>query len=142
MKIYLAAPYSLKYEVSKKADHLRRLGFIVTSSWLEEPERPDIQLQDLSNKERIERAVRNLNDVDAADALVLFSHPDSRGGKHVEFGHARNKIRIVVGPHENIFHYLPMVNVVPTWLDAVEILMEEKNGYHVIQTIHCGDRLD
>lgn len=74
----------------------------------------------------------DLQDVMAADGLVCFSEdtnsPYGRGGRHVEFGIALgynltaqqrgryyHKRLIVVGPHENLFHYQHDVLQFPDW---------------------------
>ena len=65
-------------------------------------------------------------DVGKADLLIAFSEPTksttaSRGGRHVEFGMAlaRGTRVMVVGPYENIFHRLPMVEHFAKWEDAL-----------------------
>ena len=63
----------------------------------------------------------------ASDIFIAFTEePDSpygRGGRHVEFGFAMYhygedhlKAVIVVGPRENIFHALPEVHRIDSWL--------------------------
>jgi hypothetical protein len=57
----------------------------------------------------------DLQDIEAADTLVLFSEDPligtPRGGRHFETGYAfgRGKRVVIVGGEENIFHYLPSV---------------------------------
>lgn len=130
MKVYLAARYSTKDQIAKYAEELRALGIEVTSTWLEEPHSPTSQLNELEGEQHTFYALNDLRDVDAADALVFFSVPPTqpmvRGGRHVEFGYALGKRLpiVVVGPKENIFHYLPSVRHVDTWGDAVNLLTE------------------
>jgi hypothetical protein len=61
----------------------------------------------------------------AADAVIIFTEiPNTvlaTGGRHVEFGLAlaQGKRVIVVGPRENVFHYLlPESQVFATWNQA------------------------
>jgi len=61
-------------------------------------------------------AAVDLEDIETADALLFFAEDPlvgiPRGGRHVEFGYglARGKYIDVVGPRENVFHYVsPLV---------------------------------
>lgn len=66
--------------------------------------------------------------MDASHILVFFSlTPETlftRGGRYVEFGYMLGcrKPILVVGPKENIFHYLGSVHHVDTWEEAKGIL--------------------
>ena len=128
MKVYLAAMYSWKPKIERYAEELRALGIEVTSTWLEEPHAPTTQLQDLGAENHRLYAQNDVQDINEADTFVLFSveptTPTLRGGRHVEFGMAiaLAKTILVVGPPENIFHYLPRVNHVDTWPQAVNWL--------------------
>ena len=59
-----------------------------------------------------EFALRDLHDIDIADACILFTEePEScwpRGARHVELGWAwkSGKTCMIVGPRENVFHWL------------------------------------
>jgi nucleoside 2-deoxyribosyltransferase len=117
MKIYLAARYSQKEEMKLVAKQLRCHGHIITSTWLEETEPPDVTLDQLTEHFLAYQAEVDLNDIKRADIFVLFSIdpliPTVRGGRHVETGVALalGKPIYVVGPKENIFHYLPGVKI-------------------------------
>lgn len=62
-------------------------------------------------------AVEDIEDIDAADALIAFTEAPgdtpgrSRGGRHVEFGYAigKGKPVCIVGIRENVFCHLPQV---------------------------------
>ena len=61
----------------------------------------------------------------AADAVIIFTEiPNTilaTGGRHVEFGLAlaQGKRMIIVGPRENVFHYLlPDSQIFATWNKA------------------------
>jgi hypothetical protein len=131
MKLYLAAQYHQKEEIKKYAEDLRKAGIHVTSSWLDEPHTPTTQMAELSDAFHSKYALQDVMDIEAADRLVFFSIPDTqlfrRGGRHVEFGIAvalRMPI-LVVGPKENIFHYLDNVKHVATWDEALHILINQ-----------------
>lgn len=129
MKVYLAAPYSMKDTLAVHAEELRSRGIQVTSSWLNEPYKSTISPQDLPPEENQSYALQDVNDVVAANILVFYTDPTKtivRAGRHVEFGMALACGRMgrpfpifVVGKeHENIFHYMPQVYHFETW-DAV-----------------------
>ena len=70
-------------------------------------------------------AREDCEDLMAADAVIIFTEiPNTvlaTGGRHVEFGLAlaQGKRVIVVGPRENVFHYLlPESQVFATWNQA------------------------
>lgn len=99
MKLYLAATHTSLDPMLKERDTYRRAGFIVTSRWID----------GLEDQERLDIAAKmDLNDIDASDALIEYTmHGGITGGRHIEFGYAmaRNKILILIGPRENVFHY-------------------------------------
>lgn len=121
MKFYLAAQFSWKEDIALKKKQLEELGVTVTSTWTDENAAANCSLKDFSGGYHREMAIRDLNEIDAADAIVLFSvDPDTltrRGGRHVEFGYAAGKGKrlFVVGPQENIFHHIPEVLQFATW---------------------------
>lgn len=128
MKVYLASRYSTKDIIKGCAKELRDIGIEVTSSWLEEPHGPEVQLTQISGEESTQYAYRDLVDISSADILVFFSVDPTiatiRGGRHVEYGYALGirKPILVVGPKENIFHSLSEVKHVDTWLEALHFL--------------------
>ena len=111
MKIYLAASFSRKNDLREYARELRASGHIVTSRWLRELSKPDSDM--LPDKSYKEYAFRDLEDIDDANAFVIFTVAPTelikRGGKHFEAGYAyaRGKQLFVIGPDENIFYQLP-----------------------------------
>jgi nucleoside 2-deoxyribosyltransferase len=113
MKIYLAARYSRRDELRQYKTLLEAEGIEVTSRWLNEKEPLDSQMGQHTDEFYVETATIDIEDVEKAD-LVLFFAEDPlvgwvRGGRHVEFGYALGigKSIAVVGPKENVFHYLP-----------------------------------
>lgn len=119
LKVYLAAVFALRSEMERVADRLKTHGFEITSRWVYDGESGWTQEQ---------AAIYDLEDVDAADAVVSFTYPrgtlTSGGGRHVEFGYglAKGKKLILIGARENVFHEFPGVELYPTldaWLAAV-----------------------
>jgi nucleoside 2-deoxyribosyltransferase len=121
MRVYLAASYSRKKEIFERAEHLRSLGVEVTSTWMLEPHSPNSTLGELPFEEYVSLAERDLEEINEADTIILFTQdptkPFVRGGRMHEFGyaHASSKRLIIIGPRENIFHYLPIVEVHHSW---------------------------
>ncbi|MBW3672369.1 MAG: nucleoside 2-deoxyribosyltransferase [Acidobacteria bacterium] len=126
--VYLAAAYSTKDQLRPYAHELRQLGFEVTAQWLDEPHAATVPFTSRDPEELRAFASRDIDDVARSDVFLFFSldpeQPTKRGGRHVEFGLAvaTGKRVIVIGPRENIFHFLPEVEVVKTWPEAVELL--------------------
>jgi nucleoside 2-deoxyribosyltransferase len=127
LKVYLASQFSRQKELQNYRDELERTGIIVTSSWLDE-ESSD------SDSTKFEKfAEADLYDIENCDVFVLFTgEPYSgtvkqiaRGGRHVEFGYAlsENKEIIIVGPLENIFHYLKELDVFSDWHSAFSYII-------------------
>ena len=107
MKVYIAAPYVRRQAAQWLRGTLETAGVEVTSRWLSE----------LNNNDHA-GAQMDLDDVDAADAIILYNPPNFHregGGRHVEFGYAiaQGKRLILVGTPSVIFHYLDSVEVVP-----------------------------
>jgi nucleoside 2-deoxyribosyltransferase len=126
IKIYLAAGYSKKNEIRERANELRQLGVEVTSRWLDELHDPNHVMGELGPKEYEEIAVVDIEDINRAGSFALFTQdptvPFVRGGRMVEFGYAiaKEKRVFVIGPRENIFAYLPQVEVYATWEEFKE----------------------
>jgi nucleoside 2-deoxyribosyltransferase len=118
VKLYLAALYSRRAEMEVCANFLKNKGFEITSSWVYGAEENE-------GRTREQNAIMDLGDVDKADIVVSFTHAQGTltkgGGRHVEFGYAyaKGKKLVIIGDRENVFHYLPNVEVFPdlgTWL--------------------------
>ena len=126
--VYLAAAYSSKEEIRRYARDLTALGIEVTAQWLDETHASDVTFAARDPQELRDFSRRDVEDIARADVFVFFSldpeQPTKRGGRHVEFGLAiaAKKRVLVVGPRENIFHFLPEVEVVSTWEEAVALL--------------------
>jgi nucleoside 2-deoxyribosyltransferase len=116
MRIYLAATFDSRPRMEDVANRLKSEGFEITARWVYGGE---------EGLTREQIALLDLEDVDAADAVVSFTYPrgtlTSGGGRHVEFGYglAKGKKLILIGARENVFHEYPGVELHPTleaWL--------------------------
>lgn len=125
MKIYVAGLYSKLAELAEESKKLIDAGFEVTATWLQNAE-------DGLTFEHV--AHIDLNDVDAAAVLILYTEPYGTpvpgGGRHVEFGYALGKGKqiIIVGPRENIFHWHRDVMHFPRIEYAIRYLTEERTN--------------
>jgi hypothetical protein len=128
-KVYIAARYTRKEEMKDVRDRLEFNGIEVTSSWLDEPHSANTQLNELPDNHNAHYAIADLVDIVRADEIIFFSESEltPRGGRHVEFGYALATAKevTVIGPRENIFHYLGRVKVYET-LD--QYLEDDNNG--------------
>jgi len=127
MKVYLASRYDRREEMKEHRKVLESHGITVTSTWLDEKGSPTSDLGDESEVFYIEHAVKDLVDLEAADAIVFFSENPlegfKRGARHVEFGYAlrADKKMYVVGKYkENIFHYLGYIERFDTLEDLIK----------------------
>lgn len=131
MRVYLAAPYAARATIKGYADELTRVGYVVTSSWLEETHEinagttgPATELDDAAVAQH---AHQDLLDIDKSNLLVSVTAnalgiEGGSGGRHVETGYAiaQQKPILVVGEPENVFHRLGRAcMVVPDWHEAV-----------------------
>ena len=127
MKLYLAAGFSRKHEMQDKSSKLERLGYEVISSWPWEEIAPTTTLAECTTEHLLKHGRIDIKEIENCDALLLFTQdpsiPFCRGGRMHEAGyaHALGKHVVVIGPRENIFHYLPEIGWYPTFdafLDA------------------------
>jgi hypothetical protein len=125
-KIYLASRYGRRDELCTYRAQLHALGFTVTSRWLDgNHHMPDHCPTDYQHAENERFAREDWEDLEAADIVISFTEPSrtgpSRGGRHVEMGAALawEKVCLVVGHRENVFHYMPEVRFFETWEGAM-----------------------
>ena len=116
MRYHLAARYARRMELCKYREQLLSIGETVMSRWLDFEKKPKWS-------PGIARA--DCEDLIAAQTVIIFTEGPNTilttGGHHVEFGLAlaQNKGVIVVGPRENVFHYLlPDSQMFATWNEA------------------------
>ncbi len=119
-RVYLSGRFERRAELNGYRVELEAAGVEVTSRWLTDPtpELTDDAWQTL--------AAKDVEDIRRSASLVLFTEPGTPGGggRQVEFGVALGlqKRLIIVGEPENLFHRLGLVEVVPTWDRARELL--------------------
>lgn len=127
--IYLAARYSRHPEMRHARDIIEGAGFgTVVSRWIEgNHQLADDEAEPATEAARF--ALEDMHDLEGASTLIAFTEPPrtgaTRGGRHVELGMALalRKEVIVVGPRENVFCYLPMVEWFPDWPTVVARLL-------------------
>lgn len=129
MKFYIAARYGRKAEAKALALKLQELGHGITSTWIDQAE--DEMLYDQGPDAAARFAQKDLNEISSADGLIALSETEDsvygRGGRHVELGYAlaAGCRIIVIGPRENLFHYLLRVDL----YDTEEIFFQALSGY-------------
>ena len=127
LKIFLSARYGRKEEIRGYAEELAAQGHAVTSSWQRCQDEDEADDDNLSFIQARRLALLDLKQIAQADVFIAFTEepesPYGRGGRHVEFGFAMYrqgegllKAVIAVGPRENIFHALPEVHQINSWL--------------------------
>lgn len=130
-RVYLAARYSRHPEMQRVAEDLKAMGHEVTSRWISGVHHLELEgnyhspaaegFNEADTKKLTQFAIEDLEDLYDANMVICFTEePKSvltRGARHTEFGVGLEIAdrMIVVGPRENIFHFLPDVEVYPTW---------------------------
>lgn len=112
LKIYVGARFSLRSTVRSLSDFLENQGFEITEKWFLFEKESTGQISSEALKSNYKAAKADLYGIESADATIFLSENPlmltRRGGRHVEFGYALalKKPIIVLGPKENVFHYL------------------------------------
>lgn len=115
VRVHLAARYSRREELCLYRADLARLGYFVTSRWLDGSHEVggDGLSVEAARADHERFAREDWEDVTTADVVISFTEPPrskpGRGGRHVEFGVAMalGKLCVIIGPRENVFHCLP-----------------------------------
>lgn len=130
MKIYLAAKYSRHPEMRVVRREVEALGHSVTSRWINGNHESLDVVGRTGHNQRF--AIEDWTDLKESNLVLWFAEPEkiegrNRGGRHVEFGLALAwGIRIIViGRHENVFHYLPELTHLATLNEALYLLGTE-----------------
>lgn len=134
-RIYLAARYALHPVMRQYRDELHALGFPVTSRWidtaLDMPNRISRATLADNPQHCAQLAGIDLLDIQDCDILIEFTEGrvshlanPSGGGRHIEYGYAYalNKLIIICGPRESIFHCLPRVVRFDMWSEVLAYL--------------------
>jgi hypothetical protein len=132
MKVYPAARYGRYPEMQLYAHQLCELGYEVTSRWILGDHELRSDGQSDADQWATVWAEEDRDDLLAADIVVSFTEGSdvpgrARGGRHVELGIAlaEGKRVLVVGPRENVFHYLGGVDVFAGWIECRRWLAEQ-----------------
>lgn len=127
MNIYLAGRYGRREEIVGYIADLGGAGHTCSSRWLFQE--TDSTKRAVTDEQRQEWAVMEMEDIAKSDAMILFTEePDvngaGRGGRHFESGAAvaMNKPLVLVGPRENLFHWLPNIPQCETIEEALQAL--------------------
>ena len=125
MNIYIAGKWEAKERLKawRTVIENSNLGTVV-GTWLNEEGKPGDQV---SEREAWEYANRDLDEINAADLLILDTEDtNERGGREVEFGFALAKCPHVwvVGPKRNVFHRLANRHHM-TWEETIRTLRVE-----------------
>lgn len=133
MNVYVSADFSRAAEANAYAYQLRRDGISVVSSWHQTPQPPATMYltdADLTNDQRAEAGLVDLDDLERADCLVSLWQPmadyTGGGGALIEFGVAINMgiHLVIVGHRTAVFHYLPGVVFAPD-ADAARVYLRD-----------------
>lgn len=131
MKVYLAARYSRHEELQEYASLIEDSGHKVTSRWIHGSH--DIARDAQDDEERARFAMEDFEDLLKAEICVSFTEDPGakpkkpgKGGRHVEFGVAlaMNLRTVIIGPRENVFHWLPTVEMYTTFDEFLDSLEE------------------
>lgn len=125
MKIYLAHNFAARNFLRKHVIPFYELkGHIITSRWIVD----DMHLEH-SDESKERSAVHDLEDIDSAGALILFTDQfgvRSGKGKFIELGYAirAGKICILVGDNRScVFYYLPTIRHAKNMEDSLKYLL-------------------
>lgn len=126
-KIYLAASFSRKKELSKYRLDILDSGHICTATWLFEEAASDTD-PIVDDAYRMRCAKNDMLDVWRSNMLISFTGCGGSGGRHVELGLALSRgIKcLAVGPREHIFHYLDRVTFFDDWSACLQHLKENR----------------
>lgn len=135
--IYIAARFVRQEEMRQYRDELVRMGFFVTSRWLDGHKIPEGISEAEMNRMRIRLAQEDLEDVARADTVLLFTEAiqhevkGGRGGRHFEagYGFAMGKKLTIIGPTENIFYYAANIKRYFDWHDFIEHIKSKLGRY-------------
>lgn len=129
--IYLAGSYSRRREIQGYAKEMEALGYRIGAEWvMAGHELPEFASPLTILRSQQQWAIADYHDIFNARTVINFTEPASgpknrkRGGRHVELGMALAlsgsnglppKAIILIGPCENIFHSLPIIQHFDTW---------------------------
>lgn len=134
MKVYIASFFADKDRIAARALELNHLGIECTMRWPYETAPHNATIKDFPDEYFRETAAFDIQDILAADKMILTVPTDSqmadqplrsmaRGGRHFEsgfmygliLGSSPHKEIIILGPRENVFHFLDGHSVTSTY---------------------------
>ena len=144
MKAYIAGKYDRRDELRDVKEKIEKtIHLKITSRWLDETEPLQSDMGDHSPEFYKLTAEIDIQDVLEADMIIFFSEdplePFKRGGRHVEFGVAlaSQKAVVVIGPKENVFHYLQGVqhyhsvdHFIQTYTESMQTILAQVKEQH------------
>lgn len=119
LKVYIAAPFPMKYEAVLLKELVEASGHEVTSTWLRIDDMPDTDAA----------ARLDLSDVQRADVLLALNPAGwelkGTGGRHAELGAALilEKPVVLLGERTNVFHHHSNVELATTRSEALTHLL-------------------
>lgn len=120
--IYIAGVYEDRLKLQYWKQEFERAGHLVKATWLFETAKRG----SLTPDEEAVIAVRDLQDIDDCDTLVIVGDPKRRGqgGRNTELGYSigTGKLIIAVGFRENPFWYHPSVQFVDEMADVLKLI--------------------
>lgn len=125
---YISARYGRRAEAEVLGNALIALGHRVTSQWIWRDQPSDYN--DATDDEVASYAQEDIDDVVRANHFISLSevetNPYGRGGRHVESGIALGRLMpwSVIGPRENIFHFMKHVVHFESSKDFLEVVKE------------------
>lgn len=125
---YISARYGRREEAQDLGIALMALGHRVTSQWIWRDQPSDYN--DATDDEVASYAQEDMDDVLRATHFISLSevetNPYGRGGRHVESGIALSRLMpwSVIGPRENIFHFMKHVTHFESAKDFLEVVKE------------------
>jgi len=155
LKVYIASNFADKDRVKARGEELAAIGIECTSRWALETAPHNCKITDVTSDYIRETAVYDIEDILASDVVVLTvptpeqlmnltPHQMSRGGRTFESGlqyglmlsggHSTRRMLIVMGPKENVFHFLdgtdeakyyPVVLNLQTWEEVKSYLASQ-----------------
>jgi hypothetical protein len=153
MKVYIASVFADKDRVKARCEELNAVGIGTTVRWAYESAPHNCTIKDKPGQYMRETAVFDVEDIVAADVLILTvptpeqcmnltPHQLSRGGRHFESGFfyglmltedtSQPREMIILGDRENVFHFLdgtdeaagyPTIRRFDTWDEAKQYLV-------------------
>ena len=116
MKIYIAASFPRKEDANSLAEHLKKADHIIVSRWHNEDS------EYATEDQMVPRAQRDMDDMERCNMMIQYTGDNlSHGGRHCECGIAvaLHKDVVLIGPREQVIHWLPRVDVFETVGDFI-----------------------